>query len=89
MALGAQPGDVIGMVLRHGARQLGVGLALGFLSALALARLLESALYGIRPHDPPIFGLVPLLLGAVALIACYVPARRAARISPVVALRYE
>lgn len=89
MALGAQPGDVIGMVVRHGARQLGVGLALGFLSALALARLLESALYGIRPHDPPIFGLVPLLLGAVALIACYVPARRAARISPVVALRYE
>jgi putative ABC transport system permease protein len=89
MALGAQPGDVIRMVVRNGAKQLAMGLAFGLAGAFVLARSLEGTLYGIRPHDPPVFGLVPVLLGVVALTACYLPARRAARVSPVVALRYE
>jgi len=89
MALGARPRDVIGMVIRHGARQLMLGLAIGLGAALLLAKSLQSTLYGIHPHDPAIFVMVPILLGVVALLACYLPARRAARVSPVVALRYE
>jgi putative ABC transport system permease protein len=89
MALGAQSGDVIRMVVRHGLHLVGAGLALGFVIAYSLAHLLQAFLYGVSPHDPPTFATVPALLAAVALLACYLPSRRATRIAPVVALRAE
>jgi putative ABC transport system permease protein len=89
MALGAQPRDVIGMIVRHGLRLVGAGLALGFLAAFFVAKLLAGNLYGISPHDPPTFAAVPLLLATVALLACYLPSRRATLIDPILALRTE
>ncbi len=89
MALGAGPGDVIGLVLRQGARLAGTGAAIGLAGAFALTRLLSGLLFGVSPTDPLVFTAVPLLLIGVAFAACYVPARRATRVSPVVALRYE
>ena len=89
MALGAQLGDVIWMVLRQGAVLTGLGVAAGLVGGLALARLLAGLLYEIQPHDPPTFGFVSVLLVAVALLACWIPARRASRVDPMVALRNE
>ncbi len=89
MALGAQPGAVVSMILRHGLRLVGLGLVLGFVIAWFAAQLLTSILHGISPHDPPTFALVPLLLAAVALLACYLPSRRATLIDPITALRAE
>jgi len=89
MALGAQPGDVIRMVVRQGVRLVGTGLTVGFIAAFFLAQLLAGNLYGISPHDPPTFACVPLLLAAVALLACYIPSRRATLINPIEALRAE
>jgi putative ABC transport system permease protein len=89
MALGAQPRTVVVMMLRQGLRLVGLGLAAGFACAWFAAQLLASVLYGISPHDPPTFTLVPLLLALVALLACYLPSRRATRIDPMVALRAE
>lgn len=89
MALGAQPHTVITMVVSEGAQLVVVGLVIGFAAAWAVAQLLAGMLHGIDPHDPPTFAAVPLLLSAVALVACYVPSRRATRIDPIVALRTE
>jgi putative ABC transport system permease protein len=89
MALGAQRRDVVAMVLRQGLTLIGAGLAVGFLASLALTRLLASLLYEVRPTDLATAGVVAVLLAAVALLASYVPARRATRVDPMVALRYE
>ncbi len=89
MALGAQVGQVLRMILSQGAVLVGIGLALGVLGALALQKVLASLLFGVAPTDPLIFGLVVALLALVSLLACWWPARRAARVDPLVALRYE
>jgi predicted permease len=89
MALGAAPGDVLRLVLRQGLAVIGVGLAVGFAASLAGTRLLADFIVGIKPIDPLTFIAVPTLLSTVALLACWLPARRATRVDPLVALRYE
>ena len=89
MALGAARTNVFRMVLAQGAQLAGVGIAVGLAAALAVTRLMNSFLFGIQPTDPVTFGAVSALLVAVALLACYLPARRATRVDPIVALRYE
>jgi putative ABC transport system permease protein len=89
LALGAQPRNVFRMILGHGARLAGLGVLIGFLAAFGVTRLMTSLLFGIRPTDPLTLVAVPALLMAVALLACYLPARRATRVDPMVALRYE
>lgn len=89
IALGAQPHDVLGMVLREGMRLIAAGLALGMAGGLVLTRVLGGFLFGIRPTDPTTYLAVLLLLGAAGLLATYIPARRATKVDPMVALRYE
>jgi predicted permease len=89
MALGAERRNVLGMVLGQGARLSGLGIAIGIVAALAVTRLMDGFLYGVRATDPLTFVGVSLLLLAVALLACYIPARRAMRVDPMIALRYE
>ena len=89
MALGARHTDVVAMVVRHGAALAGVGLAVGLAAALALSGLLSSLLYEVSPTDPPTFGIGLVVLSVVALVAAALPARRAARTDPIVALRSE
>jgi putative ABC transport system permease protein len=89
MALGASRGTVLRMVLRQGLGLIGVGLALGLAGALAVTRTLTSLLFGVKPADPYTFGVVAALLFAVGLAASYIPARRATKVDPMVALRYE
>lgn len=89
MALGARQGDVLLLVLRQGLTMAVLGIATGSLLALGLTRLISSQLYGVTPHDPLTFCVAALALTAVALAACCIPARRAARVDPVVALRCE
>jgi len=89
IALGAQSSDVIWMVLRRGLLLTLVGLVLGFAAAVGLTRLLISFLYGVSPTDPTTYVGVALLIGSMALVASYLPARRAIRVDPMVALRYE
>jgi predicted permease len=86
MALGAQQLDVLRMVMGDGARMTMVGAAIGLVAALALTRLMASMLFGVRPTDPITFGLVAVVLCGIALLASYVPARRAAKVDPMVAL---
>jgi putative ABC transport system permease protein len=89
MALGAQLSDVLRMVLRQGARLVLAGIAIGLVSAVGLTRVMASQLFGVTATDPVTFVSVSLLLAAVALLACYLPARRAAKVDPMAALRYE
>jgi len=89
MALGARARDVLGQVIAQGMRRALTGIVLGLAGALALTRFLSSLLYGVRPADPATFLAVSLLLLAVSLLACYIPARRAATVDPMIALRHE
>jgi ABC-type antimicrobial peptide transport system permease subunit len=89
MAMGARPGTVERLVLRQGMMLTLIAIALGWPSAWMLSKMASSFLYGIQPHDALTFGLVPPFLAAIALAACYVPARRAASIDPMNALRTE
>jgi putative ABC transport system permease protein len=87
--LGASRGEIVGLVLRQGMKLAAIGMAAGLLAAVALTRLMAGLLYGVRPADPATLGAVILLLGAIAFLACYIPARRATAVDPVVALRCE
>jgi predicted permease len=89
MALGAETTDILGLVMRWGAKLVGLGIVIGIGAALLASRLLGSLLYGVTAKDPVTFALVPLVLIVVAIAACYIPARRATKVDPIIALRYE
>jgi putative ABC transport system permease protein len=89
MALGAQPADVRKLVMVQGARLAAYGIAAGLAAAFALTRLMAAMLYAVNPRDFYTFAMIPVLLGAVALFASYLPSRRATRLNPIVALRHE
>ena len=89
MALGAQGGEVLRLIVGQGLRLTGIALVIGVAASFGTNRLLASQLFGITPTDPVTFGVVPVLLALVAAVACYLPARRASRLDPLVALRKE
>jgi putative ABC transport system permease protein len=89
MALGARPTQVVGMVIRQGMRTIAIAIVIGLAASYGATAVLETQLFGVGRADPFTFTLVPLLLAGVALVACYLPARRASRVDPVVALRAD
>jgi putative ABC transport system permease protein len=89
LALGARTTNVLALVLKNGMMLAAIGAAIGVAGALALTRLMSTLLFGVTPKDAPTFVGLSLGLLAVALIACYLPARRATKVDPLVALRYE
>src|SRR5262249_10646887 len=89
MAIGAGRADVLRLVIRMGVRLVLAGIAVGLLASLGLAQVIEGQLGGVSAHDPATLATVIAVLFATALVACWVPARRATRVDPVVALRYE
>ncbi len=89
LALGATPRGILGLVVRQGMRLTLAGVGIGLLGAFAITRLMSSLLFGVGTMDPFTFGAIAMLLSAVALIAIYVPAQRAARIDPMISLRCE
>ena len=89
IALGAQPSGILKMILGHGLLLASIGLAIGVAGALSLRGLVKSLLFGVAPADPVTFAVVAIMLGGAALLASYVPARRAASIDPIDALRME
>jgi putative ABC transport system permease protein len=89
VALGAQLGDVLRLVVGQGMKLAGAGVAVGLIASLALHSVMKSLLYGVSATDPLTFVAVSLVLMLIAAVACYIPARRASRVDPVVALRYE
>jgi putative ABC transport system permease protein len=89
IALGAESRNILRMVLRQGLGLAIAGAAVGFAGALIVSRLMAGVLYGVKPTDPLTFASVVLLLIGVALVACYLPARRALRVDPMIALRHD
>jgi putative ABC transport system permease protein len=89
LALGAEANDVIGLVVRHGLKLIAVGLVIGIAGAIAVAGLIEGLLFGVSALDPRMHLVVVIVLAVVAIAACWIPARRAARVDPIVALRYQ
>jgi ABC-type antimicrobial peptide transport system permease subunit len=89
LALGASPGAVAGMIVRQGGVVAASGMVIGIAGALAVGRVMESLLYDVSPWDPIVFVVTAIGLFIVAMIACWVPARRAARIDPLIAMRAE
>jgi putative ABC transport system permease protein len=89
VALGAQPGDVLRMIFSQGLKLFLIGATIGLAAAFALSRALVHLLFGVSAYDPASFAGVMILLAAVAVLACYLPARRATRVDPLIALRYE
>lgn len=89
LALGARPQAILGMVVAQGLLLACVGITVGLGAAFGLTRLMRSLLYSVSPTDPKIFVLITVLLGFAGLLACYIPARRATRVDPMTALRYE
>jgi ABC-type antimicrobial peptide transport system permease subunit len=87
MALGARRGDILRMFLRKGVALAGVGIVAGLVFSASTASMMASLLYGVRPHDPAVFLIVPLLLFATAVLASYLPSWRATKVNPIVALR--
>jgi putative ABC transport system permease protein len=89
IALGASPGDVLRMVLGKGLRLAAAGMAVGLVASFAATRLLRSLLFSVTSTDPATFTAVTVLLTTVVVLACYLPARRASRVDPIVTLRYD
>ena len=89
MALGAQRGDVLRQVLMEGGRLAVIGLSVGLAGSLVATRLVGTLLFGVKPTDVLTFTVVAVILGSITFAACYIPARRATRVDPIVALRYE
>jgi len=89
MALGASGGDVVRMVCRQGAKQIVIGIALGFVAGAAVVRMARAVVFGVAPNDPVVFAVVGAVLGGSALVACIIPAMRATRVDPLVALRTD
>jgi putative ABC transport system permease protein len=89
LAMGAEPGSVAGLILRQGGLVTLAGITIGLLTAFAGSRLIQSLLYGVSPRDPIVFSVTTLFLAGIALVACWLPARRAARLSPLDALRSD
>jgi ABC-type lipoprotein release transport system permease subunit len=89
IALGAQPGNIMTLVLKQGMKLAALGVLLGLIGAVSVTRWLASLLYGVSATDPLTFAVIVLLPMIVTLVACWIPARRATRVDPMVALKYE